>query len=82
MRRRTLDVEVSATLGGIQEPGILSKLVGSGKAVYRPRLSARPTRIIAPSLVSCLSQKFAGFDVKEAPRAKCWHHPEPNSGAW
>ena len=33
---------------------ILSKLVGGRKAVESPGLSARPTRIIAPSLVSGL----------------------------
>ena len=61
-----LDVEVGATLGGIQEPGVLGKLIGSGKTIDSPRLSWGPGLIVAPSLMGCLLQKLAGFDVKES----------------
>ena len=82
MRWRALEVEVSATLGGIQKPCVLGELVGRGKAVYGPGLSARPTRIIAPALVGRLPQKFAGFGVKETfvRRAAVAPHQKPAGG--
>jgi hypothetical protein len=62
----SLDVEVGATLGGIQEPGVLSKLISRCETKDGPGLSARPTRIVALSLVRCLLQKLACFDIKES----------------
>jgi hypothetical protein len=50
MRGSPLDVKVGATLGGIQEPGVLGKLIGRRETIDGPRLSACPTRIVAPSL--------------------------------
>ncbi len=49
MRWSPLDVEVGATLGGIQEPGVLGKLKGRSETIDRPRLSSCPIRIVAPS---------------------------------
>ena len=66
MRWSSLDVKIGAALGRIQEPGILGKLIGRRETVDGPRLSTRPTRIVAPSLMGCLLQKLAGFQVKEA----------------
>ena len=66
MRGSPLDVKVGAKLGGIQEPCVLGKLIGRSETIDGPRLSACPTRIVAPSLMGCLLQKLAGFDVKEA----------------
>ena len=66
MRWSPFDVEVGTTLGGIQEPGVFGKLISRREPIDGPGLSARPTRIVAPSLVGCLLQKLAGFDIKEA----------------
>ena len=58
-------LEIRAPLGGVQEPGVLRKLVGGGKAVQGPRLPARPAGIVAPALVGGLPQELAGLQVKD-----------------
>ena len=57
-------VKVRATLSSIQEPEVLGKLISRRETVNSPRLSARPTGIVAPSLMRCLPQKLASLDVK------------------
>ena len=65
MRWSALDIKIGTTLGRIEEPGVLGKLVSRRETIDGPGLSARPTRIVAPSLVGSLLQKLASFDIKE-----------------
>ncbi len=65
MLGRPSKIEFCATAGRIQESLVLGVLVGGGETVQGPGLTACPARVVAPSLVSRLSEKLACLEVKQ-----------------
>src|SRR6476619_4629221 len=60
-----IEEEVGAAFRGIAEASIAGQGVGSPEPVQRPRLSARPRRIGAPTLVGAVAEELARLEVED-----------------
>src|ERR1700746_3947495 len=66
MGRRAINKKIGTLLRRAQKSLIAGKFVSGGETIERPCLSSGPARIVSPTLVRRLPQKFACIQVKNS----------------